>query len=268
MVGRKVDSSDFLDHAARAGLVVYGVIHLVVAATAFQLILGSSSGTNASQSGAFAEMGRSPYGDVLLYVITAGLVALVVWQVGEALVGHRDHDGAKRVWKRLASVGKAVVYGSLAYTAGSMALSANKSGGSGKSTDNMTAQLMSAPGGQLLVGAVGLGIVAVGAWLVYRGWSERFVKDLDAEARNNGRRKPITMLGKAGYTAKGVALGTVGTLFVIAAVQHQPKESGGLDVALHELLRQPYGAVLVGAVAAGLACFGLFCLAWARHLDR
>ena len=51
-------------------------------------------------------------------------------------------------------------------------------------------------------------------------------------------------------------------------MQHDPQESGGLDVALHELLRQPFGVVIAGAVSLGLGCFGLYCFAWARHLKR
>ena len=45
-------------------------------------------------------------------------------------------------------------------------------------------------------------------------------------------------------------------------------ELARLDVALRELVRQPFGPYLLTAVAVGLAAFGLFAFAWARHLDR
>jgi hypothetical protein len=51
-------------------------------------------------------------------------------------------------------------------------------------------------------------------------------------------------------------------------VQHRPGQSGGLDAALHQLLQQPFGSVLVALIAVALACFGLYCFAWARHLRR
>ena len=260
---RRVDRSPWLDRGVQLGLVVYGVVHLIIAVTALQLAFGDRSG-NASQQGAFTQLSKSALGDAVLVLVAAGLLWLVVWQLVEAAVGHRSEDGGKRVLKRLGSVGKAVVYGVLAVSAIRKVFSSS----SGKSTDSMTAQLMSAPGGQLLVGAVGLGIVAVGVYLVHKGWAEKFTEDLDVQANSGKRRDPIVLLGKVGYIGKGVALAAVGGLFVMAAVQHQAKESGGLDVALHELLRQPYGVVLVVAISLGVGCFGLYCLAWARHLDR
>ena len=260
---RRVDSSPWLDRGVRLGLVVYGVVHLIIAVTALQLAFGDRSGT-ASQQGAFTQLSQSSLGDAALVLVAVGLVALVVWQLVEAAVGHRREDGGKRVLKRLGSLGKAVVYGVLAVSA--FGKIRGPSGGS--STDSMTAQLMSAPGGQLLVGLVGVGIVAVGAYLVYKGWTEKFIEDIDGEGSSGKRREPIVLLGKVGYIGKGVALAAVGALFITAAVQHQAKESGGLDVALQSLLSQPFGVPLVVAVSLGLGAFGLYCLAWARHLDR
>lgn len=260
---RKADNSPWLDRGVRLGLVVYGVVHLIIAVTALQLAFGDRSGS-ASQQGAFTQLSRSSPGDVALVLVAVGLVALVVWQLIEAVVGHRRAEGGKRILKRLGSLGKAAVYAVLAFSAFRKVFGS----GGGSRTDSMTAQLMSAPGGQVLVGLVGVGIVAVGVYLAYKGWSGKFTEDLDIDGRSGTRRQPIALLGTVGYIGKGAALAAVGGLFLTAAVQHQAKESGGLDVALQELLRQPYGVVLVVAVSFGIGCFGLYCLAWARHLDR
>jgi len=260
----RIDNSDALDHGVRVGLVAYGVVHLIVAWTALQLALGDQSGS-ASQTGAFSQMAETTAGQLSLYVVAAGFFALVVWQAFEAAVGHRRSDGAKRVFHRIGSAAKAVVYAVLGVSAFKMALGQGQ-GSSG--TDTWTAKLMSAPGGQLLVGAVGLTIIGIGVYLVYKGLSEKFSKDLDAGAKSGDRRTTIMLLGKVGYAVKGVAFVAVGLLFVVAAVQHEADKSGGLDQALHQLLQQPFGGVLVGGIALGLACFGLYCFAWARHLDR
>ena len=58
--------------------------------------------------------------------------------------------------------------------------------------------------------------------------------------------------------SKGVAIGLVGGLFVYAAVTHDPKKSGGLDAALQQVLQQPYGPFMLGAIGIGLICYGLF----------
>lgn len=263
--GRSAEGSPALAKGVKIGLVAYGVTHLVVAATALPLAWGDRSEGRASQTGALSRMAQQPFGEVLLWIIVVGMASLVVWQVAEAAVGHRDEEGAKRHAKRGASAAKALVYAFLGWTAATIASGSGGSGGSG-STDSFTARLMSAPGGVLLVGAVGLGIVAAGLVLAYRGWTERFTKELDQRATTGSSRTPIVWLGKVGHLAKGAALAVVGALFVTAAVQHDPRKSGGLDVALRELLSQPLGPVLLAAVALGLGCFGVYCFFWAKYL--
>ncbi len=259
-----VQQSDTLDTGVRVGLVAYGVVHLLVAYTAVRIALGG--GGNADQQGALSTLARSPGGEVGLWVVALGFFALVVWQGFEAALGHQQEDGKKRAFKRAASGVKAVVYLLLGVTA--IQKATGSSSGSSSGTDSMTAEVMSAPGGRFLVGLVGLAVVGAGAYLVHKGLAERFTKRLDHRATSGDRRTPIVLLGKAGYAAKGVSLAVVGLLFVTAAVQFEPKKSGGLDQALHTLVRQPFGPVLLVGVAIGLGCFGLYCFAWARHLDR
>ncbi len=264
----RADRSPLLDRGIRGGIVTYGVMHLLIALIAFQMVLGQGGGETASGSGAFTELAESGFGRVVLWVMVLGFLMLVVWQGIEAAIGHRDEDGGKRTLKRVVSGGKAILYATLAISAATIALGSGGGSGGGSSADGLTAQLMSASGGQVLVVLLGLAITGVGGALVYRGVKEKFTKHLDAGASQRDRRGPIIMLGKVGYVAKGVALGTVGVLVVLAGVRHNAQRSGGLDAALHELLQQPFGGWLVAAIALGLVAFGLYCFAWARHLRR
>ena len=263
-VGRRADSSEWLDAAVRVGLVSYGVVHLLIAWLGLRLAFGNGGGSASSQ-GAFHQLAQSTLGRVSLFVVAFGFLALVVWQAVEAAQGHRDEDGGKRVLKRVTSGGKAVVYAVLGYSAFSTAQGSSSGGGG---TQGWTARLMGAPGGPVLVAVVGLGVLGVAGSLAYRGWTEKFRSKLDAEGQSGGTGRAYVRFGKAGYLGKGVSLGVVGALFVTAALTHDPQRSGGLDRALHTLLQQPFGAVLLAVVAVGLACYGLFCFAWARHLDR
>lgn len=263
-LGRRANRSDALDHAVRVGLVSYGVQHLLIAWLALNLVFGQSAG-NASTTGALHELAQSGLGRGSLYVVVAGFAALIVWQGLEVAVGHRDEDGGKRTYKRAVSAGKVVIYGSLGFTALKIAVGA---GSGGKSTDSWTATLLSAPGGQLLVTAVGLGVLGVGAALAWRGWQEKFQSKLDHQGSSGKDGAAYVLLGKAGYLSKGAAFGIIGGLFVYAALTHDPDKAAGLDQALHQLLQQPFGAVLLTAMALGFASYGLFCFAWARHLDR
>jgi hypothetical protein len=104
--------------------------------------------------------------------------------------------------------------------------------------------------------------------LAYRGLSESHRDDLEVDGQVGNTGATYILFGKIGYVSKGVAVALVGALFVYAAISHDPDKSGGLDQALHKVLQQPFGAPVLLVIALGLACFGLFCFAWARHLDR
>jgi len=264
LVGRKAEDSDVLDHAVRVGLVSYGIVHLLLAWLAFQLAFGERSG-QASNSGALHQLAQSGLGRGALYVVAAGFAALVVWQALEAVFGHRDEEGKKRAWKRFVSAVKVGIYGTIGYSALDIASGSDTQGGG---TDTWTSKLMSMPFGVWLVAAVGLVVAGVGVNLVYRGWAEKFLSKLDLDGSTGRSGRAYALFGKAGYTAKGVALVIIGMLFLSAAWTHDPEKSGGLDQALSKLLDQPFGAPMLVAVAAGIACYGLFCFAWARHLDR
>jgi hypothetical protein len=128
--------------------------------------------------------------------------------------------------------------------------------------------VMDWPGGQFIVGAAGLAIIGYGVNLVRRAWNEKFREHLSAEGTSGEAGQAYIWFGKAGYTAKGVAFVVVGGLFGYAALTHEARKSGGLDQALHKVLQQPLGPFLLGAIAIGIGCYGLFCFARARHLSR
>lgn len=260
----RVDTAhDLLDHVARPGLVAYGAVHLLIGWLALQLAFGDRSGS-ASSSGALRELSQQPFGQVLVWLVAAGLALLTLWQVVEAWAGHRTLQGGRRLRKRGASAGKALVYGYLGFSAARVAAGSGASSG----TDSMTGRLMDLPGGQLLVGAVAVVVIVIGGYLVWNGLTEGFREDLSGKATRGGSGTAIVWLGKVGYVAKGIALGIVGALFGYAAATHDANRSGGLDQALQQVVQQPFGPVLLAAIAAGIGCFGVFCFAHARHLSR
>ncbi|MBD8869748.1 DUF1206 domain-containing protein [Nocardioides donggukensis] len=262
-MGRKADDSDRIDHVVRFGMVVYGVVHLVIAWLAIQIAFGDQK-QNASSSGALHEIASQPFGAVAVWLVALGMLVLVAWRLLEAVTGHRDEDGAELARKRAVSVLKAVLYGAIGISALRVAVGEGSKGG----TDSTTAKLMDLPAGQWIVGLVGLGIIGYGLNQVRIAWTEKFRKHLTAEGKRGGDGTAYVWFGKVGYAAKGVAVGVVGTLFLYAAVTHEAKKSGGLDQALQEIRQQAFGPYLLVAVGLGIGSYGLFCFARARHLDR
>jgi hypothetical protein len=241
------------------GLVCYGVVHLLIAWIALQVAWGE--GGDASQDGALRTLARTGAGPVLLVVVAVGMLALVLWQTAEAVFGYgrvaQQHDERRRLRKRLSSAGRAVVYLAIGISAGRLALGEGSSGGQ---EDSVTGRLLQAPFGRLLVVVVAAAILAVAISQVVRGVRQKFTEDLEGD-----RTRPVLALGTAGYVAKGVALAVVAGLFGWAALSSQPKRAGGLDAALHTVVSQPQGALLLTVLAVGFAAFGVFCFVWARN---
>jgi hypothetical protein len=250
-----VAASGKLETLARVGFVASGLLHLVIGWIALHLAFGGASGAPADQSGALAQLASQPFGEILLWILVVGFAALGLWQLTESAWGHGStSDTAK-------AAAKGVVYLALAWTTFTYARGGSTSGNQ-KSTD-VTATVMGWPGGRLLVGAIGLAILGLGVWHVVKGAKKRFLEDL-AGGAVGGVGTAVVRLGQFGYIAKGVALGVVGILFLVAAWRADPSRASGLDGSLRTLREQPFGTVLLCLVALGLIAYGLYSFARAR----
>jgi hypothetical protein len=239
------------------GLISYGLVHLLLAWLAIRIAFGERG--DASSQGAMRELGRQPLGAALLWVMAVGLFTLVVWQVIVAIVGYDDTDRGRRLRRRLSSVGRAVVYLVLGGLAAGVAMGSGSS--SGRAEETLSARLMQLPAGRALVAAVGVGIIAVAVSQVVRGIRRSFVeRDLDTSTS-----RLVRGLGAVGWVAKGVALAIIGGLFLLAAINYDPEQAGGMDQALTTVRNQPFGPLLLTTIAVGIAAFGIYCFFWARH---
>ena len=237
------------------GLVGYGVLHLVLAWIAVQLVLGRRG--DASTEGAFRQLRQQPLGDVLLWIMIIGLFTLTVWQAVEATIGRDEPSRDGRLRRRLTSAGRAIVYFALGSLAVGVATGTASSSSEGEET--ITAKLMGLPFGRALVAAVGAVVIGIGIAQIVKGVKQNFTEDLD-----RGVPRALLRLGTVGYCARGVALGIIGILFGWAAISYDPEKAGGMDDALATIRDQPFGSVLLMIMAAGLVCFGIYCFFWAR----
>jgi hypothetical protein len=202
---------------------------------------------------------------VVLWLIAIGMFLLVAWRVVQTLATPKEFEGLE-MWLNVAiRVGTGVLYGYLGYLALRYAVGAGGSSSGAKST---TAKVMSVTLGRWLVGVAGLVIIGFGIGMVVRGVTGQFLEILDREGRHGESGLVYRILGTVGHAAKGIAFAIVGVLVGYAALTHDPRKSGGLDQALHAVLQQPFGPLLLIVIAAGIACYGLFCFARARHLSK
>ena len=268
---RQAGNSDMLENLARVGLIAYGIVHVLIAWLAIQLAWFGGSGESTAQSGALSTVAESPVGRPLLWVLAIGLIALAAWQAAEVFRWKSNWSASGKtrstaVKKSVKAVVKAIVYAALAVLALRFATGSGQSGSS--SQQGTTAGVFGWPGGQWLVGGVGLVVIAVGVYLIHKGLTKRFLKEIDTSDCSPSATRLVTRLGQIGFPAKGVALALVGGLLVWAAITFDASKASGLDGALQTVLDLPFGQILLTLVALGIAAFGAFCFVRARYPER
>jgi Domain of Unknown Function (DUF1206) len=268
---REVTDHPALEHLARVGLVAYGVLHVLIGWLALRIAWFERPRTeDADQTGALQTVADTPGGQVLLWVIGLGMLALALWQAGEVLrwwTGLFDRERRLRVAVVCTKcAAKAVVYAVLGAT--SLFFAAGLEYEADERFQALTDDALQIPGGSALVVLVGLGVAAVGLYTLVRGFTGGFMRDVDLDAAPDRWEPLIERIGSAGYVAKGIAFAVSGGLLVYAAATHDVSTATGLDGAMNAIAAVPAGQWLLTAVATGFAAFGVYALARARYPDR
>jgi MFS family permease len=260
------------ERAGRMGLTARGVLFLLLGVMVIRIAVGESDEGDAPADtpGALNELADRPGGLALLLAVVVGLALNALWRFVQALT--IDEDTPAKAWVRRArSVATGAVYGGLAVIGAVIAFQdvesdgeAQAGGEGGEQAQTVTAEVLQWPGGRLLVGAVGIGIVVAALWHTKQAFTLGFERRLDMDEVSDAQRPFVRAVGVAGMLGRFGAFAAIGWFVVQAALQFDPDEPLGLDQALHEVAAEPWGTWMVGAVGAGLLCWGLFGLAEAR----
>ena len=257
-------ASPWLERFGRFGYAAKGVVYGLIGALAVQVAFGVGGQTTDSQ-GALQRIAQAPFGQVMLVAVGVGLVGYVLWRIIQAITDTENKGtDAKGIATRGGYFISGLIYAGLALSAFQIAFGSGGGGGD-SSSQGRTAQLMAQPFGQWLVGIVGVIVVGVSLYELYRAYSAKFREKLKLQEMSRTEEMWATRLGRLGYAAHGLALGIIGAFIVVAAIQAQPQEARGLGGALSTLAQQPWGSWLLGIVALGLVAYGIFMLVLARY---
>jgi len=255
---RRASDSPAAHFLARAGLTARGVIYVLVGWVAVLVALGHSS-READQGGALQLLAGKSYGLVSLWLLGIGFAGYALWRLSEAAFGVTGEPG---VGPRLKSLARAVIYAGLSYLTFTV-ISGRARSQAGRQQD-ITATAMQHPAGRVLVGVVGLAVVACAITLVVEGARKKFMRYLQTARMSASTRRVVKLLGMTGTIARGLVFGLAGVLVIDAAITHKASNSGGIDKALLTLRDQPFGEFLMLLAALGLLVFGIYGLCEAR----
>lgn len=247
-------TKDALTILARAGYAARGFIYLVIGGLALDAAIGAGGDTTGSK-GAIQQMVGEPWGQLIIALITAGLFGYAIWRTVQAIYDADDHGtGGKALLIRAGLLGSAITHTSLAFYSLSLLMGAGSSSG-GNSTSSWTAELLSKPYGQWLVGIAGAVVIGVGVAHAIKAWKTKFERYLVMTEKQMKIGRPVAIFG---LVARGIVFMIIGGFLLTAAWQAQPEEARSMGETLNTLQQQPYGAWLLGITAIGLIAFGLY----------
>lgn len=249
----------------RVGLVSKGIVYCITGVMAFigAFELGGGGG-DVNKSGIFSFVEQAG-GRTALGILALGLLCYCIWR-GIQAFSDKEHKGnsAKGLGKRAVYLLSGLAYLLLAIYAGKMALFHEKSS-SGDSQQNMASQLLDKPFGPALLGIVALIIAGVGIYQAYYGLSGHYKKHVEGLSTHDSTSRLLLVSGRIGYLAKGIVWLLIATLFGKAALHTNAGEAGDTGKAFDFLEQWSFGSYLLGAVAFGLVCYGVFSFIRARY---
>lgn len=260
---RRAANSAWFDGLARLGFCARGVVYGVIGLLGLEIALNASpADPTASKEGALREIAQQPFGRFLLVLLAAGLAAHALWRASEALLG-------EKVGRRLHSAGDVVIYVVVLVSTLKFIRRGPGAGGEGgdKQEEALTARILDLPWGQVIVGGVGIGLIAGGLYMAYRGLSQRFEKRLDTSTMGPVLRPVVDTVGTLGLAARGVVFSLMGFVALKAAVDFDPEDANGFDGTLQLIANRTYGEVLLSVVAVGLVAYALYSFAEARYRE-
>lgn len=242
------------ERIARLGLAARGVFYTVLAILALQVGLGRH-GEDASGQGAIEAVARQPLGTALLVILAGGFAAFAAWMLVKAMRG----DG----WgERISDLVRGVTWAGLAWLT---VLRITGNDGGGTSEQSVTARVLNWPFGPALVGLVGLVLIGVAVVMAVRSRDPDPDDLMRTEHLDRRVERILHALGRIGMVSRVVIFTLLGAFLIRAAVTHNPKRGVGLDQALGEVARAPYGPWMLGLVAAGLVAYALWSFARSRY---
>ena len=257
---QKRTAAAWVTPVARVGFASIALVYMTIGFLALLLAVGKG-GQATDQRGAIDALQRLPGGTVLLAVIAFGMAGYALWRLLQAILDLQEKGPKpKGIAIRIGYLASGVAYAWLAVYTLQVMLGRGSQGDAGK---GFSEWLHLHDFGALILGAIGLAVIAWGVWHFIKAHKEKFMRHVETAQMSVHEQLWMRRVGKLGLSARGVVLVTLGILAINAAWHHDSNEVQGIDGALRELASQPYGTYILGGVALGLIAYGLY---WAFNV--
>ncbi len=258
----------WIERIGQIGLVAIGTVYVLVGTLTFASAVNIGDSVNRGKVSQILRWVQDQlFGQILLGIITLGLLCYTVWRFIEAIMDTDNKGNSLRgLALRASYLSYSAVYGTLTYYATRLLLS--QVGGS-QPTDEDTREtvaqaLLELPYGRWLVGAFALGTAGIGVFQIYLSLSGTYRQVIEEKEIDTRAKEILIRSGQIGYVARAVVWLIVGYFLLLAALRSNSEAAGDSSTALN-YLEYEYGTLTLATVSLGLVCYGIFQFARAKY---
>ena len=250
---------------ALIGYVAKGAVYITTGILTFLTTI-DMGGQKAGKLSTIDYLEQQSFGASIVILLGLGLLCYALWRL---LQGITDPEGIgtdlKNMAKRIGFAISGIIYAGLGFIAIADALDLNLFSGN----ENSKSSFLTGTTGSLIFMGIGIGLGLKGIYQFIKAFKGEFLEPfkIDSLASIN-KRKFIKRIGYAGLISRGIVTSIVSYFFIRAAINI--KESGseelkGTSEAFFFIQDQMFGKYLLGTVALGLVCYGLFMFSTAAY---
>lgn len=244
---------------ARTGIASKGIVYLLTGVLAFGAAFGLSQ-TSEGKLGVLKLLEEQPFGKVLLGLLGVGLLCYSFWRFLQSI---KDPEN---IGREIKGIGKRIGFflSGCAYLGlgifSIFEIFGNTSGGSSKSEMISVAYL------PYIFYATAAGLALKAIFQFIKAYQGNFLSKFQLDGLSNGNmRKTIQWLAYAGLVSRGTVVGIVAYFFFKAAISANKNDLKGTSDAFSFLRQNSEGPWLMGLVAFGLICYGIYMLIMAKN---
>lgn len=246
---------------ARAGYTAKGTVYAITGVLTF-LAASNMGGKQSGKTEVIEFLQKQAFGNVILILLAVGFLCYVGWRFVQAFldpenIGNND----KGILQRIGFFISGLIYLSLAGITIKKLIDAGSSG-----DEEMAFAFLSGKFGVFVFVIAGLSLAGKSIYQFRKAYLGNFLKKFKYKSvKDHKRRMIIKNTAYLGVVSRGIVFGVLAFIFLRAAYYSNTTEIKDTNDAFSFLRDSAYGAWLMGIVAAGFVCYGIFMLATAKY---
>ena len=257
---------DSIKKTAYAGYAAKGAVYAITGILALMTAL-DMGGEKAGKLKVIEFLENQSFGKIILALLGIGLVCYAVWRFIQSIQDPEGiGDDGKAIIKRISFFISGLVYLGLGiFAIVDIFREPSKSG----SSSGGGSSILTGETGKYIFIAVGLALAGKAIYQFIKAYKGDFLQKFQYDSlTDDKRRKLIKNTGYAGLSARGVLVGIVAFFFLKAGFNYGgggSEQMKGTSEAFSFIHQQSYGSYLLGIVAAGLVCYGVYMIIMSRY---